>query len=173
MSESKVKATFRGPSWDVLHIAIHELLNQLQNQERNVFVLSFVVEGFEPNPYVQGVQTPTGDFLFEVVGDYWLEPDLSKLQVAQLNALGWSRPTADSSNFSKVIGGRHDLMATATYLVTSMRVVFNLKRDVWMTLGDTKLDRELVLASGFWLNNRNRDVFCMPYENKGDASPAI
>ncbi len=172
MSEIKPKARLKGPTWDVLYVAIQKLLVQIRNHERNVFVLSFVVDGYEPYPYVQGTQSASGNFQFEVVGDYWLEPDLSRVQIAQLNALGWDKPNKENSNFSKEVSGAHDLFATATYLVTSMRVVFNLRRDVWMTLGDTRLSREVVKESGFWLNNENNDVFCMPDENLEEASPA-
>lgn len=170
MAENKVKATLKGPSWDVLHVAVQKLLKQLQEEEREVFNLSFVVDGYEPYPYVQGMQVENGDFFFEVVGDFWLEPDLTRIQVAQLNALGWNRPSLDKPNFTKLISGNHDLMATATYLVTSMRVVFNLRRNVWMLFGDSPLDRIVTNSSGFWHKADNTDVVCMPNENQGEVS---
>lgn len=169
MADTNVRATLKGPTWDALHVAVQRLLTQLQAKERDVFNLSFVVAGYEPYPYVQGLQMESGDFLFEVVGDYWLEPDLTRIQVAQLNALGWTRPSLDKPNFTKVVSGKHELMATATYVVTSMRVVFNLKRDVWMLFGDSPEDRLVSNSSGFWHKLDNKDVVCMPNENHGEV----
>jgi hypothetical protein len=170
MEDNNVKAILKGPSWDALHQAVQALLNQLLNNERDVFNISFVVEGYEPYPYVQGLQIENGDFLFEVVGDFWLEPDLTRTQVAQLNALGWTRPSPETPNFTKQISGSHDLMATATYLVTSMRVVFNLRRDVWMLFGDSPLDRLVSNSSGFWHKSDNQNVVCMPDENHSEVA---
>jgi len=146
------------PSWNQLHWLVEELLKDIQSERTNAFGLSFLLERYNPPPYIQGQMGGAGEFQIEIVGDYFLEPDLTVSQKSSLNQTGWASPREGFPNYRKMISPKLALDSASIYLVTSMRMVFSLK-GCWMTMGNTTRSKALISKGGFDVHRNDTFVF--------------
>jgi hypothetical protein len=157
-------AELRQDPWEASYVIVQKLLEQLINDQRDVFVLNFAVQDYDPFPYLQGRLTPAG-FEFEVAGTKASKPsDITSL-VLQAKALGWQAPSAGHPNIFKLIQRENSFASTSRYLITTMRVLYSLQIDVWMCLGSTKPDLEIAASKEVWHMSKNPRFFCLPNQN--------
>jgi hypothetical protein len=148
--------------WEPAHKALERLLEQLRLLHRTSFSLSFAVPAYEPNPYLQVSIDASGDLILECSSNVYLEPDIGRWQISQLDALGWSKPNGMNPNFNKTISSKHAVSSTARYLLTTMRMVFSLPEDVWIVFENTDLDYEIFSSSDFWHKLHVPGIVCLP-----------
>lgn len=173
MSKEIGKATIKLEVWNPLYEATATLLTQLREKKRDSFSVTVGVEGYKTSPYVQGTLGDDGDFLLEFSSNVYLEPDMSKLQRSQLDGLGWSKPNGRNPNYSKLILGTHPVESTARYLVTTLRVVFDVQQNDWFSFGSTPLDLDLAASDAFWHRLGEPSVVCLPEQNHDQTVEGI
>lgn len=163
----------KNQAWTPLYDAVAMLLVQLRERERDSFSVSVGVNGVSPSPYVQGALGEEGDFVLEFSSNVFLEPDMNLLQRSQLDGLGWSKPNGRNPNYSKVIMRTHPVDTTARYLVTTLRVVFEVPLDAWFTFGDSPADVEVAASDTFWHRLNFPSVVCLPEQNQDETIEGI
>jgi hypothetical protein len=165
MKQNNQTPTLKNQVWEPLYEATEALLGQLLNGQRTSFALSVGIAGYSPSPYVQGILSDDGDFLLEFSSNVFLEPDLDRLQRSQLDGLGWTKPNGKNPNYTKIILGTHPLPTTSRYLITTLRVVFDIPLNAWFTFGDSPKDLEVAESDNFWHKLDSVGVVCLQGQN--------
>jgi hypothetical protein len=163
----------KNQEWTPLYDATTTLFDQLNTGEREVLSLSIGLQEFDIPPYVQASKEDGGNFLVELTSNVFLEPDISPLQRAQVSGLGWNKPNGVKPNYWKEVEGSLDTGTIARYLVTTLRVVFELKTDTWFSFGTSPLDLEIASSSTFWHRLGSSSEVCLPNHNHSETVEGI
>lgn len=164
------KSIYEKQDWSSFHWLLENLLLQLREQRRNAFCIEFVISGESPNPYLQGQLGYEDEFQLEIVGEYFLRTEMTKAQKASLEVVGWMPPTDEFKNFRKTIDSSVDLSKASAYLLNSVKLIFAIEHDVWMTLGDAPVSRKLIQTDKLWHHKDEPLIFCLPGENMQDTA---
>jgi hypothetical protein len=159
--------------WTPLYDATTTLFEQLSRGEREALSISIGLQDFGIPPYVQATKQDNGSFLVELSSNVFLEPDISSLQKAQVDGLGWNKPNGKTPNYWKEVEGSLKAETIARYLVTTLRVVFELKTDSWFSFGTAPLDLEVASRSTFWHKLGAPSVVCLPDHNHAETVEGI
>jgi hypothetical protein len=159
--------------WTPLYDAVAHLFDQLRRGEREALSLSFGVSGYGMAPYVQATMQKNGWFRLELVSNVYLEPNISPLQRAQVDGLGWNKPNGLNPNYWKEVEGSLPADSVARYLVTTLRVVFELKTDAWFSFGTAPKDIEVASRSTFWHRLGSKSEVCLPDQNHSETVEGI
>jgi hypothetical protein len=163
----------KNQEWTPLYDATTTLFDQLNKGEREVLSLTIGLQEFGVPPYVQSSKQDSGNFLLELTSNVFLEPDISTLQRAQVDGLGWNKPNGMNPNYWKVVEGTLEAETIARYLVTTLRVVFELKTNAWFSFGTTPLDLLVASRSTFWHRLGSSSVVCLPDQNHSETVEGI
>jgi hypothetical protein len=162
----------KNQAWNPLYDAATILLVQLLDHRRDSFSVSVGVKGYSPAPYVQGTLRE-GDILLEFSSNVFLEPDMSRLQRSQLDGLGWRKPNGKNPNYSKLILGTNAAETTSRYLVTTLRVVFDVPKNAWFSFGNSTLDLDVASSDNFWHHLDTPSIVCLPEQNHEETIEGI
>jgi len=83
--------------------------------------------------------------------------------------MGWNAPNKQIHNWHKFIKAENPLLTTAKYIATSVRVAFDIKKDVWMGLTKSPADMKVSQSERFWHKAGSEEIFCLPNRNHGDT----
>ena len=163
----------KNQEWTPLYDATADLFDQLNRGEREVLSLNLGLQDFGIPPYVQASKQENGSFLLELSSNVFLEPDISPLQRAQVDGLGWNKPNGMNPNYWKQVEGSLETDTIARYLVTTLRVVFELRTDTWFSFGTSPLDLKVASRGTFWHRLGSSSVVCLPNHNHTETIEGI
>jgi hypothetical protein len=166
-------ATVPTSVWEPLHTAFAALLLELLRGPRLNFTVSFEIDGFSPYPYIQAALNQDDDFVIEFTSNVYLEPDLSKVQIARLDAIGWRKPNGRNPNYTRIIDGTQSPGTLARYIVTTLRLIYELDEDVWIVFGDIEADFKIYSSDSFWHRLGYEGIVCLPGRNPAETVEGI
>lgn len=167
------KATLPTSVWEPLHDAFATLIEQMQQRHRDSFTVSFEIDGFSPYPYIQASLNVEGDLVIEFTSNVYLEPDLNRLQISRLDAIGWRKPNGRNPNYTKIVAGGQPSSSTARYITTTLRMVYQLDESVWIVFGSHHLDEVVYQSDSFWHRLDNEGVVCLVGKNVDETVEGI
>lgn len=173
MEPSKPIAVLPPSIWEPLHDAFTKLLLELQKGLRRDFLVSFEIDGFSPYPYIQAKLNPEGDFVIEFTSNVYLEPDLNRVQISRLDAIGWRKPNGRNPNYTKIVNGDQPPSSLARYITTTLRMIYELDESVWIVFGDKNEDRAIYSDDTFWHRLGQEGVVCLPGKNAKETIEGI
>lgn len=173
MDPHKPVAVLPPTIWEPLHDALAALLGQMKTSQRETFEVSFEIEGFSPYPYIQASFNEDGDFVIEFTSNVYLEPDLNKVQIARLDAIGWRKPNGRNPNYTKIVDREQPAASVARYITTTLRMVYQLDDSVWIVFGREPLDAVVYQADSFWHRLGVEGVVCFVGKNASETVEGI
>ena len=159
--------------WEPLHDAFATLLGQMKTSQRETFDVSFEIEGFSPYPYIQASFNQDGDFVIEFTSNVYLEPDLNKVQIARLDAIGWRKPNGRNPNYTKIVERGQPVASLARYITTTLRMVYQLDDSVWIVFGTDPLDSVAYQGDSFWHRLDADGIVCFVGKNVDETVEGI
>ncbi len=159
--------------WEPLHDAFTTLLLELQKGLRVSFEVSFEIDGFSPYPYIQAALNAEGDFVVEFTSNVYLEPDLNRVQISRLDAIGWRKPNGRNPNYTKIVNGDQPASSLARYITTTLRMIYDLDESVWIVFGDIIEDRHVYSVDAFWHRLNQEGTVCLPGKNVAETVEGI
>lgn len=173
MEPNKPAAVLAPSIWEPLYEAFTNLLLELQKGQRLNFIVSFEIDGFSPYPYIQANLSLEGDFVIEFTSNVYLEPDLNRVQIARLDAIGWRKPNGRNPNYTKIVNGDQPAASLARYITTTLRMIYELDESVWIVFGDKDEDRPTYSVDAFWHRLGQEGVVCLPGKNSSETVEGI
>jgi hypothetical protein len=159
--------------WSPLYEAVAQLFTELGDSKRDSVLIEVGVKGQKVAPYVQATLGESGVFLLELSSNVFLEPDMSRVQRAQIDGLGWAKPNGKNPNYSKTLGESNSVETISRYIVTTLRVVFELPPNVWISFGTTPADLAVASSDSFWHRLGEPSVVCLPNNNHAETIEGI
>lgn len=173
MEPKKPLAVLLKTTWEPLNDAFTALLLELQKGLRKNFLVSFEIDGFSPYPYIQASLNADDDFVIEFASNVYLEPDLNRVQIARLDAIGWRKPNGRNPNYTKIVSGGQPAESLSRYITTTLRIIYDLEESVWILFGDQEQDHRIYARDGFWHRLGQEGVVCLPGHNAEETVEGI
>lgn len=122
--------------------------------------LSILDSNYQTAPYVQF--SKFGESLVtELISNSFIKPKLTAWEEGRIRSLGWNDPTQALPNFWSEFSSS-DSRKVAIFLVSSLRVAFDLNKESWFTFGSSQDELPLIKSDLFWHSSQIEHVLCLP-----------
>jgi hypothetical protein len=159
--------------WGGVIDALTSAFDDIKEGKIESFAVTFLDTDFKPSPYIQASLNLNGDLLVELISNEYLITKLTKWQENQLRAMGFKLPDSNNPNYHRATQLTEQTVFTARQLLDAARTVFEIKDNVWFTLGDSDYERALAESSAFWHRSENESQLCLPGMNPKETTEGV